>query len=205
VPIAEPRQTRSDYGDLADRILDAARRLVLSTGARKLSLSDVATLAGVSRPTIYRYFVSKEDLIDALGKQEYRRFNAAMEKAMSGVKGVARLEAAVDVVATFVEDQPPGRQLDLEPGFAHQQMARALPMITEGLVKVLEQCAREDGFDFAVSARDLAGAIARVALSHYIFPDADPAAARWQIQAAAGLPDGRSGTSYSGLKRRRTR
>ena len=94
MPIAEPRQTRSDYGDLADRILDAARRLVLSAGARKLSLSDVATLAGVSRPTIYRYFVSKEDLIDALGKQEYRRFNAAMEKAVSGVKGVARLEAA---------------------------------------------------------------------------------------------------------------
>ena len=120
MPIAEPRQTRSDYGDLADRILDAARRLVLSTGARKLSLSDVATLAGVSRPTIYRYFASKEDLIDALGKQEYRRFNAAMEKAISGVKGVARLEAAVDVVATFVEDQPPGRQLDLEPGFAHR-------------------------------------------------------------------------------------
>ena len=51
---------------------------------------------------------------------------------MSGVNGVARLEAAVDVVATFVEDQPPGRQLDLEPGFAHDQMARALPMITEG-------------------------------------------------------------------------
>jgi hypothetical protein len=32
-------------------------------------------------------------------------------KAMSGVAGVARLEAAVDVVATFVEEQPPGRGL----------------------------------------------------------------------------------------------
>ena len=88
-----------------------------------MSLSDVATLAGVSRPTIYRYFVSKEDLIDAMGKRERRRFNTAMDKAMSGVVGVARLEAAVDVVATFVEAQPPGRLLDLEPGFAHEQMA----------------------------------------------------------------------------------
>ena len=180
-------ESGSDHGDLADRILDAARRLVLRTGARKLSLSDVATLAGVSRPTIYRYFVSKEDLIDALGTQERRRFDAAMERAMSGVTGVARLEAAVDVVATFVEDQPPGRQLDLEPGFAQDQMARALPMITERLMVVLEQCAREDGFDAAASARDLAGAIARVALSHYMFPDADPAAARREIRATAGL------------------
>jgi AcrR family transcriptional regulator len=179
-------------GELSDRILDAARRLLLRTGARKLSLSDVATLAGVSRPTIYRYFVSKEDLIDALGKREYRRFNATMDEAMVGVTGIARLEAAVDVVATFVEDQPPGRLLDLEPGFAHEQMAQALPMITDGLMVVVAQCAREDGITAAVDPADLAGAIARTALSHYMFPDTEPAAARRQLRAAAGLPPERA-------------
>jgi AcrR family transcriptional regulator len=192
--MTEPRQSGSPQADLAERILDAARQLMLGMGARKLSLSDVATLAGVSRPTIYRYFASKEDLIDALGTHERRRFDAAMERAMSGVTGIARLEAAVDLVASFLEDQPPGRQLDLDPGFAQEQMARALPMISERLMVVLEQCAREDGFDAAVSARVLAGAIARVALSHYMFPDADPAAARREIRAAAGLPAGRSRT-----------
>jgi AcrR family transcriptional regulator len=197
VSTAQPRQSRSDYGDLADRILDAAGRLVLSAGARKLSLSDVATLAGVSRPTIYRYFASKEDLVDALGAQVRRRFDAAMERAMCGVTGLQRWAAAVDVVVTFLEDQPPGRQLDLDPGFAHEQMARALPMITERLMVVLQRCAREDGFDAAPNARDLAGAVARVALSHYIFPDAGPAAGRRQIRAAAGLPYGRSRMSGS--------
>ena len=185
--IAEYRGSGSDYGDLADRILDAAQRLVFRTGARKLSLSDVASLAGVSRPTIYRYFVSKEELIDALGKRERRRFNAAMDKAMSAVVGVARLEAAVDVIATFVEAQPPGRLLDLEPGFAHEQMAQALPMLAERLVEVLQHCTREGAFATAVDPRDLAGAIARTALSHYIFPDADRAATRREIRAAAGL------------------
>lgn len=178
----------SEHGDLADRILDATRRLLVTAGARKLSLSDVATLAGVSRPTIYRYFASKEDLIDALGAQERRRFDTAMERAMTGVTGVARLEAAVDVVVSFVADQPPGRQLDLDPGFALEQMAQALPMITKGLTAVVQQCARENGIDAAVSARGLAGAIARVALSHYLFPDTDPTAMRRQIRAAAGLP-----------------
>lgn len=178
----------SGHGDLTDRILDAAQRLVFRTGARKMSLSDVASLAGVSRPTIYRYFVSKEELIDALGKREHSRFNTAMDTAMSGVAGVARLQAAVDVVATFVEQQPPGRLLDLEPRFAHQQMAQALPMLTEALAGVLCQCARENAFATPLEARDLAGAVARTAFSHYIFPDADPAAARRQIRAAAGLP-----------------
>jgi AcrR family transcriptional regulator len=188
VSTIEPRRTGSDHGDLADRILDAAQRLVFRTGARKLSLSDVATRAGVSRPTIYRYFVSKEELIDALGKREYRRFNAAMDTAMVGVRGAARLEAAVDVVSTFVEDQPPGRLLDLEPGFAHQQMAQALPMMTEGLMVVVQQCVREDGIAAAAAPRDLAGAIARTALSHYMFPDPAASTARREIRAAAGLP-----------------
>lgn len=187
--ITESRRTGADHTDLADRILEAARRLVFRTGARKLSLSDVATLAGVSRPTIYRYFVSKEELIDALGRQEVRRFTAAMDEATAGFTGVARLEAAVGVVATFVEDQPPGRLLDLEPGFAHDQMAQALPMMTERLMVVLQQCAREHGFGTAVAPGDLAGAIARTALSHYAFPDADRSAARRQIRAAAGLPE----------------
>ena len=186
--IAESRRSGSDRGDLADRILDAAQRLVFRAGARRMSLSDVATLSGVSRPTIYRYFASKEELIDALGKRERRRLDAAMDKAMSGVVGVARLEAAVDVIATFVEAQPPGRLLDLEPGFAHEQMAQALPMLTEGLTVVLRRCAREDAFATAVDTRDLAGAIARTALSHYIFPDTNRAAARRQIRSSAGLP-----------------
>ena len=186
--IGESRRSGSDHGDLADRILDAAQRLVLRAGARKMSLSDVATLSGVSRPTIYRYFTSKDELIDALGKRERRRLDAAMDKAMSGVVGVARLEAAVDVIATFVETQPPGRVLDLEPRFAHEQMAQALPMLTEGLTVVLRRCAREDAFATTVDPRDLAGAIARTALSHYIFPDTDRAATRRQIRAAAGLP-----------------
>jgi AcrR family transcriptional regulator len=187
VSIAESRESGSAHGDLADRILDAAQRLVFRTGARKLSVSDVAALARVSRPTIYRYFASKEDLIDALGRRERRRFSRAMDEAAAGVVGLARLQAAVDVVATFVEAQPPGRLLDLEPGFAHEQMAQALPMLVEGLTVVLQRCSRENALTTAVDPRDLAGAIARTAMSHYIFPDTDRAAARREIRAAAGL------------------
>jgi AcrR family transcriptional regulator len=176
--------------DLADRILDAAQRLVFRTGGRRMSLSDVATLAGVSRPTIYRYFASKEELIDALGTRERRRLDAAMDEATSGAVGMARLEAAIDVIATFVEAQPAGRLLDLEPEFAHEQMAQALPVLTDGLTSVLRRCAREGALGTAVNPPDLAGAIARTALSHYVFPDPDRGAVRRQIRAAAGLSAG---------------
>jgi AcrR family transcriptional regulator len=186
--MAEQRRFRSDRQDLTERILDAARHLVVLQGARRLSLTEVATLAGVSRPTVYRYFVSKEELIDALGKLEYRRFNSAMEKAISRVSGRERLEAAIDVVAAFLLEQPPRALIDLDPGFVNDQMGQVLPMVTDALVAVLTQCADEDGVISPASPRDLAGAIARTAMSHYIFPDLDAKAARRQIRAAAGLP-----------------
>jgi AcrR family transcriptional regulator len=119
----EPDLVVSDRASLADRILDAAQRIVLQTGARRLSLTEVAKLAGVARPTLYRYFASKDELIDALGKREYRRFNTAMSAALSGRSGVARLEVAIDLVVAFLQEQPPRHLVDLEPGFVNEQMA----------------------------------------------------------------------------------
>lgn len=183
----ELESTSSDRPAVSDRILDAARRLILQTGARRLSLTEVAKLAGVARPTLYRYFATKDDLIDALGKQERGRFNAAMREALSGTSGVSRLDAAIDVVSAFLDDQPPRHLIDLEPGFVNEQMARVLPMVVAAFIGVLDQSVYLDGLTSAVTPADLAGAMSRVALSHYIFPDPDPAAARRHLRAAAGL------------------
>lgn len=184
------RQPRLDPRDKAERILTAARRLVVQQGARRLSLTDVATLAGVSRPTVYRYFPTKEDLLTALGKLEYRRLNLAMQQAISGLSGLERLEAAVDVVTSFLREQPPRSLVDLDPGFVNDEMARVLPTMTAVLAAVLAQCADEADITLPAEPHDMAGAVARIALSHYIFPDVDAEAARRQIRAGAGLPAG---------------
>jgi len=47
------------------RILAATAEVLSRNGKRKLSLSDVAAQAGVSRPTLYRWFASKEALLSA--------------------------------------------------------------------------------------------------------------------------------------------
>ena len=44
--------------------------------ARKLQLSEVAAEAKVSRPTLYRYFASKEGLLEAFGLYEQDNFDA---------------------------------------------------------------------------------------------------------------------------------
>ena len=46
-------------------LLDVARRCVEQHGVSKASLSDVASAAGVTRQTVYRYFSNADDLFSA--------------------------------------------------------------------------------------------------------------------------------------------
>ena len=47
------------------RLLEAAQACIERHGFSKVTLSDVAAAAGVTRPTVYRYFGSAEELFNA--------------------------------------------------------------------------------------------------------------------------------------------
>lgn len=77
----------------ADAVLDAAARLVARQGLRATSLADVATEAGVSRRSVYRYFGDRDGLTNALIDRERDRFVARALDASAGKKdltGAAR-------------------------------------------------------------------------------------------------------------------
>ena len=58
--------------DTRSRILDAATR-VMADGFASVSIPNVAREAGVSVPTVYRHFKTKQDLLDALYPHALRR------------------------------------------------------------------------------------------------------------------------------------
>jgi AcrR family transcriptional regulator len=67
---AESRPYRSELRarqaeDTRGSILDAAGR-VMARGIATLSIPDIASEAGVSIPTVYRHFRTKQDLLDAI-------------------------------------------------------------------------------------------------------------------------------------------
>ena len=59
----------------AETILAAAQRSIRRRGPQKLSLSAVAAEAGVSRPTVYRWFPTKTLLLAAIAAHEVEQFD----------------------------------------------------------------------------------------------------------------------------------
>ncbi|MFD7131126.1 TetR/AcrR family transcriptional regulator [Streptomyces sp. NPDC059894] len=70
------------FDETEERILAAAGGLLTRLGGNKMSMSDVARAAGVARGTLYRYFDSREVLLDALAKRNADLFFDDLARAM---------------------------------------------------------------------------------------------------------------------------
>jgi AcrR family transcriptional regulator len=87
---APPRSAR-------DRIIEAARDAFRRNGIAATPLDEVAALAGVARPNLYRYFSSREELVRQVMIAEVRAVNAARWSriSLSGPVGPLILESLV--------------------------------------------------------------------------------------------------------------
>jgi AcrR family transcriptional regulator len=100
-----------------DRILDAAFQAVASFGLSRFTTLDVARLAGLSRQTVYRYFVSKDALIQALVAREEEAFLDGVRAAYArhGRLEDAMREAVLFCLRAAREHPLLGRLLASEP------------------------------------------------------------------------------------------
>ncbi|MGK2879500.1 MAG: TetR/AcrR family transcriptional regulator [Mycobacterium sp.] len=161
------------------RILAATSEVLSRNGKSKLSLSDVAAQAGVSRPTLYRWFASKEELLDALGLYERHLFDTGIAETTAGLRGTDRLDAALQFIVKYQQSYSGVRVVDVEPQVAIGQLSAVLPRMRAQLQRLLP------GPDGAVKA---ATAI-RVAVSHYIVRSDDDDQFLAQLRHAVGIKE----------------
>ncbi|MDZ4671974.1 MAG: helix-turn-helix domain-containing protein, partial [Phototrophicales bacterium] len=57
---------KSDNKTREKRILDATAKLLMRYGYDKMTMSDIAEEAGISKGAIYLHYASKESLVDGL-------------------------------------------------------------------------------------------------------------------------------------------
>ena len=135
-------------------------------GPRRLSLSAVAAAAGVSRPTLYRWFPSKEALLEVFGRYEQQKYDAGIAGGDRGSRqGGARLETVLRFIVEFQQSYSLRRLVDVEPEYVVREMTRVLPDHARSAAPA---------FPRARTGFTVASVVTRIALSHALIPDDDP-------------------------------
>ncbi len=178
--------TASVAGDsVRNRLLDATSVVLARHGPRKLSLSDIASVAGVSRPTLYRHFSSKDELLRSLATHEKQRYATELARAIDGLEGEERLDRALQFVVEFQNDYPMRGLVIIEPAFMIDQFERSLRTMSIALSPLLEEHspAVRSG---QIEPPDLADLIVRTALSHFLLRGDDAQLLR-ELRYCAGI------------------
>jgi AcrR family transcriptional regulator len=103
-----------------EAIVDAAWSLVGEVGLAGLSLRDLARRAGITTPTVYAYFESKNAIYDAMFGQGAAEFADRMSEAYDSTDPRGRLHISVHRFFEFCTSDPARYQLLFQrtlPGF----------------------------------------------------------------------------------------
>jgi AcrR family transcriptional regulator len=108
VPIAPPGSRRERVrAMMRDEILTAAREILRVEGIRGLGMRPLGRAVGVTAPTLYDYFPSKERVLDALFLEGAELLGTAMDEAAAGsAPGLERLRALGLAYRRFAVENP---------------------------------------------------------------------------------------------------
>jgi AcrR family transcriptional regulator len=173
-----------------EAILEATRRAIATRGAGKLTLSAVAAAAGVSRPTLYRWFPTKHDLLAAISGYEEEQFDLGVREVIDAHRSPARrLDAALRYLVTYLDGLMGTDPIGADPHFALESLAQSLPLQVASLVRLLGDAWQQVP---AVRSGELSSAQAaelylRVAYSHFLVPHPEPEVLLANLRSFTGL------------------
>jgi AcrR family transcriptional regulator len=169
VPFAVPEPTE-------ERILVAAEQCMARLGVSRLSMTDVATQAGVSRGAVYLHFADRDTLIDAVLTRTAERFVAGSAEV---VRRRRTLVAQVAEAAVFIRSHLGDSMLTLrlpadeESLFATLLTSRLERMVEEWVdfwLPFLDEAEERGEVRADVDHRQAAEWIVRMMLSFAIMP-----------------------------------
>jgi AcrR family transcriptional regulator len=162
--------------DTEERILDAAEACMSRLGLRRVSMSDVAAQAGVSRGSVYVHFGDRATLVDAVLTRVATRFVASSEGAVRSRRTLAGQvgEAAV-FIRTHLGDELltlplPAEGDSLLATLLSVQVDRLLTQWVEFWLPFLAEAERRGELRAGLDHRRAAEWIVRIMLSFAVMP-----------------------------------
>jgi AcrR family transcriptional regulator len=177
----------ASFSSTEDRILGAALRLVGRRGVKRLGMQEVSEAAGVSRATLYRYFPSKDHLMDAVAVFDERTFTDGLAAALAVVADPAdRIRTFVAFAFDYIRTHPARVLFETEPEFVLGYLLAHLPKLQRAFLAQLG-----DAVDAApavasgsLSREQLVDVVVRLFASSFIIPEPDD---RALVQAVNGI------------------
>jgi len=112
-----------------ERILRAAYACFERFGVAKTTIEDIAQGAGVSRPTVYKYFGGKEAILDEISQRETHKVNAEVRAHLVRLPNFADfLTETLLLVVRFASRNPYIRRMTESHEFQIQSMQRSSTM-----------------------------------------------------------------------------
>lgn len=164
--------TPSTVDEARDRLIDAAEACFSRFGVSKTTLEDIASEAGVSRATVYRYFEGgRDEIILGVVLREARQFLAALQKRVGREADLA--DAVVEGIMYTIASVRKNEHLGLlfAPEVAGQTTSIAgastalFEITTDFLRPIFDQAHRQGRLRRDVVAEEAAEFVLRMILS----------------------------------------
>lgn len=131
--------------------MDAVDELIRSQGIDRISMTDVANAAGITRTALYNYFPDKPALLLAFTEQVSAAFMERYKRELpSGVSAARRLSAFVrlQLEGIVAHPHPPAAELGASLGpDAYQALAAHVAPMQRLLTEILEDGTASGEFD----------------------------------------------------------
>ena len=86
--------TTEQIAQKREEIVSACEKLYQTMSFREITLKEISNITSFSRPTIYNYFETKEEIFLALFQREYDRWNEELSAILNGNDRLTKKELA---------------------------------------------------------------------------------------------------------------
>ena len=95
------KATSEQIAQKREEIVNACEQLYQTTSFREITLKEISNITSFSRPTIYNYFETKEEIFLALFQREYDRWNEDLTAILEGNGQLTKKELADRIAASL--------------------------------------------------------------------------------------------------------
>ena len=98
-----PRHSEERTESRRQEIINACQELYKTMGFKDITLKEISTATSFSRPSIYNYFETKEEIFLAILQEEYEKWILALEKIMQENQSLSKKDFAQKLSETLEE------------------------------------------------------------------------------------------------------